>query len=162
MKLLVQKGYGQSCGYKSFLNDARNIERFIETKKNKMGALNIKGASSQKVQQFLYGGIIKKLGYKSEKKQDYFVPDFIKLSNKLGIIIEVERGKTVNNNMDFIDFWKCHIHPKCNMLIIIVPNTVPRSQNKTVKVYPFVVRRMAPLFEKKNYTNVKALAIIPY
>lgn len=66
MKLLVQKGYGQSCGYKYFLNDVRNTERFIETKKN-----------------------------------------------------------------------------------------------KTVKVYPFVVRRMTPLFEKKNYTNVKALAIIP-
>ena len=35
--------------------------------------------------------------------------------------MEVERGKTVLNNMDLLDVWKCHICESANYLFLIVP-----------------------------------------
>lgn len=42
--------------------------------------------------------------YESAVRPDYYMP-----LGETGIILEVERGKTVRNNMDFLDFWKCHV-----------------------------------------------------
>lgn len=162
MKLFTQKGFEETQGYKVFLNDNKAIEEFIQSKKSEITLLNNKGTSSKQVQDYIFEGVIKSLGYGSEIRQGQFIPDFIKETANFGIMIEVERGKTINNNMDFIDFWKCHINRKANMLILIVPQRVPRAKDKSMNIYSFVLRRMEPLFEEQNYTNVKALSVIPY
>ena len=62
----------------------------------------------------------KELGFSSEKNGLFnnlsvkqLRPDYYrKLDNKSGIIMEVERGKTIANNMDLLDIWKCHICSK--------------------------------------------------
>ena len=162
MKIFVQKEFEDSGGFKEFLKDCKTIKDFIKSEGQSIALLNKKGVSSKKIQDLLYEGVIKKLGYLTENKQDFFVPDFLKTGIGYGIMIEVERGKTINNNMDFIDFWKCHISQKSNMLVLIVPEKVPRASDKNMNIYSFVLRRMEPLFQDHNYTNVKALAVISY
>jgi len=36
-------------------------------------------------------------------------PDYFLKLDDTGILLEVERGKTTINNMDLLDFWKCHL-----------------------------------------------------
>ena len=48
-------------------------------------------------------------------------PDFYKQIGETGIIIEVERGQSLQNNNIFKDFWKCHICEKVNYLFLFVP-----------------------------------------
>ena len=50
--------------------------------------------------------------------------------DETGIILEVERGKTTINNMDLLDFWKCHICVHAHYLILVVP--VELRQNPTM------------------------------
>lgn len=45
-------------------------------------------------------------------------------SCKSGIILEVERGKTLMNNMDLLDMWKCHICEHARYLFSIVPKAL--------------------------------------
>ena len=47
-----------------------------------------------------------------------------------GIILEVERGKTTINNMDLLDFWKCHICAHADYLFLMVPREL--RQNPTM------------------------------
>ena len=55
----------------------------------------------------------KELGFESEARRLFedmnLRPDYYKPIGNSGIIIEVERGKTIMNNMDMLDMWKCHI-----------------------------------------------------
>ena len=111
------------------------------------------------------------LGFKSEKKglfsdiptsnlrPDYYMP----LGDNDGIIIEVERGKTLMNNMDMLDMWKCHLCSSASHLFLFVPNEL--SHNKNTKPYDCFTRcidRLSPFFVSANYTNVKSLWIFGY
>ena len=124
---------------------------------------NIKGAHSDQIKNIL---LIKarELGFKSEKQglfRNYSInyrPDYFRPLGKGGIILEVERGRTVNNNNDLLDFWKCHICKEANHLILIVPKHVSHTRN----IYKKVKERLAFFFEKKNYTNVESVHIIGY
>ena len=81
-----------------------------------------------------------------------------------GIIIEVERGKTNQNNMDFLDFWKCHICEVAHYLFIFVPIILIQNNSGSVagKPYEKVISHMSPFFYKENYTNVRGLVIFGY
>jgi hypothetical protein len=48
-------------------------------------------------------------------------PDYFRRMRDTGILMEVERGKTTTNNMDFLDFWKCHLCEHANYLFLMVP-----------------------------------------
>lgn len=105
------------------------------------------------------------LGFISEKKglfKDSTVsalrPDyFLKIDENTGIIMEVERGKTLANNMDLLDLWKCHICPEANFLFLVVPN-----MRQTRKVFMAVSKRMNTFFLEQNFTNVDAVFIFGY
>ena len=94
-------------------------------------------------------------------RPDYYLPI---MAGDTGIIIEVERGKTNQNNMDFLDFWKCHICDVAHYLFLFVPNTLIQNASGKISGYPFdtVNKHMAPFFEVKNYTNVRGLVILGY
>ena len=110
------------------------------------------------------------LGFQTEKKglfKDYQTPalrpDYYKpLSKDTGIIMEVERGKTVLNNMDLLDVWKCHICDKANYLFLIVPQMRHDGLGKLWPTYPNVVKRLQSFFIKANYINIDALFIFGY
>ena len=108
------------------------------------------------------------LGFKDESKglfanyhnkalrPDYFLP----ISNT-GILLEVERGKTTTNNMDFLDFWKCHICEHAHYLFLMVPKVVLHG-NSTKKEFSAVQKRLESFFNIENYTNVRGLSIFGY
>lgn len=160
MEVFYQEGFKKNNLFKIFNEDVNVINGFIEKHKKQIIALNNLGTNSKVIEDFLKE-ILEKQGYKYETKQNLFRPDYIKFLNKGKILVEVERGKTINNNMDLLDFWKCHICCKIGCLILIVPEKVPRK-NKSQLIYKTVIRRMRSFFIKENYCNVKAIAIIDY
>lgn len=129
---------------------------------------NKPGASSAAVQAtFLRHA--ERLGFRSESK-GLFVeyasalrPDYFAPVGDTGIILEVERGKSTINNMDLLDFWKCHICAHAHYLLLLVPESL--VQNPTMKPrneFAIVRKRLATFFEPANYTNVRALFLIGY
>ncbi len=96
--------------------------------------------------------------YESAVRPDYYLP-----LGDTGILLEVERGKTVRNNMDYLDFWKCHVCEHAHYLFLLVPrslqhNPVMRPANE----YAAVCRRLRTFFVPRNYTNVRGLFVFGY
>ena len=130
---------------------------------------NEPGNSSSKVQDvFLHKAI--ELGFQSEKKRLFsdiptnnLRPDYYRPVDDSGIIIEVERGKTIMNNMDMLDMWKCHLCKSANHLFLFVPNQLKHNSNsKAYDCFRRVSDRLSPFFEAANYTNVHSLWIFGY
>ena len=131
--------------------------------------VNIPGASSSLVQNtFLTQA--KDLGFRDESKGLFsgyansgLRPDYYMKIGATGIILEVERGKTTINNMDFLDFWKCHICKQANYLFLLVPMTLKQNNKmKPRNEFATVVKHLSPFFEPGNYTNVRGLSIYGY
>lgn len=125
-------------------------------------------AKSSEIQEIILPKTIE-LGFTSEKKglfENYSVkqlrPDYyLKLTEGKGIILEVERGKTIANNMDLLDLWKCHICNSANYLFLIVPNIRQTARGRNI-IFETVIRRMETFFKSGNYTNVDGIFIIGY
>jgi hypothetical protein len=82
-------------------------------------------------------------------------PDYYKPLAKGGILFEVERGKTIANNMDLLDVWKTHICREANHLFLLVPN-IRVSRNKNVaKNFPSVKNRIETFFNE----NISAIDV---
>lgn len=91
-------------------------------------------------------------------RPDYFLP-----LGDSGIILEVERGKTTTNNMDLLDFWKCHICGVASYLFLLVPQELRHNPSMSPKKeFATVRRRLAQFFEPGNYTNVRGLCLFGY
>jgi hypothetical protein len=70
------------------------------------------------------------LGFESEARGKFknyecrnLRPDYF--HSHAGIMIEVEKGKTLMNNMDLLDMWKCHICEEAKYLFLIIPKARP-------------------------------------
>lgn len=134
-----------------------------------IAAANIPGNSSAFVQEAVLEAATP-LGFVSEAKGLFgryatsaLRPDYYLPIGDTGILLEVERGKTTINNMDLLDFWKCHLCEHANYLFLMVPQEL--RQNATMaprKEYAFVVRRLASFFAPGNYTNVHGLFVFGY
>ncbi len=107
------------------------------------------------------------LGFTSQKKTlfaDYPIalrPDWYYPLGETGVLLEIERGKTVTNNMDLLDLWKCHICRQAHHLFLVVPIIVTRSYG-TERVYPRVVTRLQTFFSSGNQVNVRSAAVFGY
>ncbi len=105
------------------------------------------------------------MGFQSEKKglfKEYHTPNlrpdyYLKL-DKGGILLEVERGKTIMNNMDLLDIWKCHICEEANHLFLVVPIQISHTPN----CFNYVVRRLETFFKESNYINIDSVSIFGY
>ena len=129
---------------------------------------NQPGRSSAQVQE-AFRPSAEALGFQSERtglfldsitglRPDYYVP----LAGT-GIILEVERGKTTTNNMDLLDFWKCHICGVANYLFLLVPRELRHNPAMTPKrEFNTVQRRLAQFFKPTKYTNVRGLCLFGY
>lgn len=109
------------------------------------------------------------LGFTSEKNGLFnnlsvrqLRPDYyLKIGDRTGIIMEVERGKTIANNMDLLDFWKCHICDAANYLFLVIPNFRQTKAGHNI-IFKTVERRMSTFFEISNQTNVDGVFLIGY
>jgi len=90
-------------------------------------------------------------------------PDFFRRVGDSGILLEVERGKTTTNNMDLLDFWKCHICEHAHYLFLFVPLELRHNPGmKPKREFEAVRRRLTPFFQPRNYTNVRGLFLFGY
>lgn len=88
-------------------------------------------------------------------------PDWYRPVAGSGILLEVERGKTLTNNMDLLDLWKCHICREADLLFLVVPLRVTRTYGKE-NVYSRVVARMGTFVMPENRVNVASVAVFGY
>ena len=152
---------GLSDEFYEFLNLSNTIKMMDEK--------NMPGVKSHEIQD-----IIKEksneLGFKSEKEglflnyQKKVRPDFYKKIGESGIIIEVERGQSLQNNNIFKDFWKCHICENVNYLFLFVPQKLVQNASSLSgeKTFKRVCDNLEPFFESENYTNVRGLSVFGY
>ncbi|MFC4310356.1 hypothetical protein ACFPN2_14785 [Steroidobacter flavus] len=131
-------------------------------------ARHVFGASSHAIQEVILKDATA-LGFQSEKKGlfgGYSVaqlrPDYYMAVEDSGILLEVERGKAITNNMDLLDLWKCHICAHASFLFLVVPVERPSENQRKVKAFQDACRRLAPFFEPKNYVNVDAVFLFGY
>ena len=167
----VQKGIEKSDIYKEVNKTSDLLFHYINKPDiaKSINELNSPGNSSKKIQDTFIDFAENTLNFTSEKKglfNDYLTPgirpDYYKPIQNDGIIIEVERGKTLMNNMDLLDFWKCHICHKANHLFLLVPIILAHNPNSSYPCYNNVIKRLSAFFEKDNYTNVHSLTIYGY
>lgn len=130
---------------------------------------NRPGQSSAMVQ-----GVLKTsaeaLGFESERTGLFadsmtgLRPDYYKRIGETGILFEVERGKTTRNNMDLLDFWKCHLCLHAHYLFLFVPQELRHNADQKTphREYTYVQRRLAQFFDPTNYTNVRGLCLFGY
>jgi hypothetical protein len=109
------------------------------------------------------------LGFRSEKtglfakyRTSGLRPDYFLSIGKSGILMEVERGKTLPNNMDLLDLWKCHICEKADYLFLVVPQIRQTAKGGRTKMFEPVVSRLATFFVPGNYVNVEAAFVFGY
>jgi hypothetical protein len=109
------------------------------------------------------------LGFRNEATglfRDYEArlrPDYYRPVGDTGILLEVERGKTLQNNMDMLDFWKCHLCASAHYLFLLVPQDLQHGETGAKsRPYTVVTRRLARFFEPRNYTNVRGLFVFGY
>ena len=141
----------------------------LDDTKRRFEKANFPRNSSAVVQEVFLDMAIE-LGLKSEKKGLFeniptsnLRPDYYCNIGDSGIIIEVERGKTIMNNMDMLDMWKCHICQSAHHLFLFVPNKLKQNpEDKPYDCFTKVSDRMAPFFNSNNYTNVHSLWLFGY
>lgn len=134
-----------------------------------IGAANQPGRPSSEVQN-VFLDHARLLGFTDELKGLFtgyvtsaLRPDYYLPLGDTGVLIEVERGKTTINNMDLLDFWKCHICQHAHYLILLVP--IELRQNEIMaprREFVTVRNRLGSFFEEGNYTNVRGLFLIGY
>jgi hypothetical protein len=132
-------------------------------------AANQPGQSSALVQD-AFVGHARTLGFASESKglfESYETralrPDYFRPNSGTGILLEVERGKTTINNMDLLDFWKCHLCEHANYLFLVVPTELRQNASMSPRrEYATVVKRLSSFFVPRNYTNVRGLFVFGY
>jgi hypothetical protein len=130
------------------LNDQKVVEAISEVHKF--------GASSHTVQKSILLQM-ESLGFVSEKKglfASYKVsgirPDYFKPLPGGGILFEVERGKTIANNMDLLDVWKTHLCLEAKHLFLMVPNIRVTEKGGSQKIFRTVENRIETFFLNKS------------
>lgn len=139
---------------------------------DEIGAAHVHGAQSSVIQSIVAVLLRDRLGFEEEviiTPEDGFVtsarPDFFyRMDSGRGVLAEVERGGTVNNNHDLKDLWKAHISPDAQHLFLIVPNAnwTPRG---TPRERPFkrVTNRLAAFFgDPRREVDVVSLHVFGY
>ena len=129
---------------------------------------NMPGVSSAEVQATFLPFALEQ-GFTSEAKglfleyKNNLRPDYYRSVGESGILLEVERGKTTTNNMDLLDFWKCHLCRHADYLFLMVPQALRHNHAMTPKKeYNSVVKRLDTFFVPGNETNVRAVHIFGY
>ncbi|KRE56430.1 hypothetical protein [Phycicoccus sp. Soil748] len=169
--IFVQEPFRNTDEYRevSEISDQLMAHLNDEAAQTLIEAANAPGQSSALVQaSFL--AFARELGFRDEAR-DLFAsyenravrPDYYRPLTNTGILLEVERGKTTINNMDFLDFWKCHLCEHASYLFLMVPQELRQNSSmRPRREYNTVVKRMASFFAPRNYTNVRGLHVFGY
>jgi hypothetical protein len=157
--------------YEDVLSDALMLKELLEKEdvKQAIESVHIFGASSHRIQEAI-SPILASLGFTSEKKGLFseikvpgIRPDFYKSIPGGGILVEVERGKTIANNMDLLDVWKTHICQSANHLFLLVPQVRVTKTGGRQKIYSTVLNRVGSFFaETTAPIDVESVHVFGY
>ena len=171
MTAYAQAEVVDTAEYQSVVRVADSLLAHLNTSvvQELLGEANLPGVSSAMVQAS-FRAFAEEAGFVDESRGLFasyegsaLRPDYFLKLGETGILLEVERGKTTINNMDLLDFWKCHLCESANYLFLMVPQEL--RQNSTMRPkreYTYVVKRMASFFVPRNYANVRGLHIFGY
>lgn len=151
---------------------AQNLAKYLQSHGHDIDTAHVHGAQSGAIQSIVANLLRDQLGFSEEivlTEQDGFVtnarPDFIyRLSEQRGILAEVERGGTVNNNHDLKDLWKAHVASDAQHLFLIVPHA-NWTPDGSVRERPFlrVSNRLAAFFgDQRRELDLVSLHIFGY
>lgn len=171
LEVLVQESYRRTREFRTVSSIATNLVEHLRTPEavERIAAVNQPRKSSALVQA-AFAPFAEELGFKNESKglfssyeRSALRPDFYMPLGETGIIMEVERGKTTINNMDLLDFWKCHLCESANYLFLLVPQALRQNDTQRPRnEFAAVVKRLGHFFTPRNYTNVRAAFIFGY
>lgn len=132
---------------------------------------HVVGAQSSVIQAIV-GATLRDIGFGEEvvlTPQDGLVtrsrPDFVlPLEPGRGVMAEVERGGTVNNNHDLKDMWKAHIAVDIQHLVLVVPNLNWKTDGGgRERPYPRVCSRVGAFFgDPRREVDVLSAHVIGY
>jgi hypothetical protein len=157
-RVFLRPGLAESQNLTQTLTASRQVLEILKTKKVKDAIAEVHkfGASSHTVQKSILNQM-ESLGFVSEKKglfASYKVsgirPDYFKSLEEGGILFEVERGKTIANNMDLLDVWKTHLCSEAKHLFLMVPNIRVTEKGGSQKIFNTVENRIETFFLKES------------
>lgn len=151
---------------------ASDLKRHLASRASSIASAHVHGAASSQIQLIVAELLRHELGFEEEvvlTPEQGFVtaarPDFIyRLAAGRGVLAEVERGGTVNNNHDLKDLWKTHIAPDAQHLFLIVPNANWTSSGAP-RERPFkrVANRLSAFFgDPRREIDVLSLHLFGY
>ena len=126
------------------------------------------GASSHSIQNILLpkatemGFVSERNGLFSPYKSSRIRPDYYLPVLDTGILMEVERGKILANNMDLLDVWKCHICREADYLFLVLPRFRQTGNGRSEAILKRSANRISAFFEHGNEVNVQAAFLFPY
>lgn len=151
---------------------AEHLRDELATRDVAINQAHVVGAQSAAIQAIVSEVLKEELNFGEEvvlTPQDGLVtrarPDFVfPLSPGRGVMAEVERGGTVNNNHDLKDMWKAHIAPDIQHLFLVVPNSnwtqlgAPRE-----RPFPRVLNRVGAFFgDERREVDVLTAHVFGY
>ena len=157
-RVFLRPGLVDSQNLKETLEASGRVHEILKTQKVKDSIAKVHkfGASSHTVQKSILDQM-ESLGFVSEKKglfASYRVsgirPDYFKSLAGGGILFEVERGKTIANNMDLLDVWKTHLCSEAKHLFLMVPNIRVTEKGGSQKIFNTVENRIETFFLKES------------
>jgi hypothetical protein len=124
---------------------AQRLIEHLSDRADDIDAHHVHGAQSSAIQTIVSELLETRLGFTQEvviTPEEGLVtqarPDFyFSLSAGRGVLAEVERGGTVNNNHDLKDMWKAHVSPNAQHLFLIIPRS-NWKQDGSAREKPFM------------------------
>lgn len=153
-RFYARPGFSETDAFRDVQGLAHKVLRVLGQPDIRMAIQEVHkvGATSHAIQ----GAILKDmatLGFSSERKglfSEFKVsgirPDYYS-STGGGILFEVERGKTIANNMDILDVWKTHICTEARHLFLLVPEVRVTEKGIEQRIFNSVENRIAAFFE---------------
>ena len=170
-RVFLRPGLSDSQNLSDTLNVSRQVLEILKTKvvKDAIAEVHKSGASSHTVQRSILDQM-ESLGFVSEKKglfASYKVsglrPEYDKSLIGGGILFEVERGKTIANNMDLLDVWKTHLCSEAKHLFLMVPNIRVNEKGSEQRIFNTVENRIETFFlDESKPIDVHSVHIFGY
>jgi len=157
-RVFLRPGLSDSQNLKETLEVSSQVREILMNQKVKDSIAEVHkfGASSHTVQKSILDQV-EPLGFVSEKKGLFAAykvsgirPDYFKSLAGGGILFEVERGKTIANNMDLLDVWKTHLCSEAKHLFLMVPNIRVTEKGGSQKIFNTVENRIETFFLDEN------------
>ena len=157
-RVFLRAGLIDSQNLRETLEISGQLREILKNQKvkNSIAEVHKFGASSHTVQKSILDHV-EPLGFVSEKKGLFAAykvsgirPDYFKSIAGGGILFEVERGKTIANNMDLLDVWKTHLCSEAKHLFLMVPNIRVTEKGGSQKIFNTVENRIETFFLDEN------------